>query len=95
METNVQSRDWWLWIEFVLDEEDVDPSVSNLGQKVEAWLATLDANVVPAPGTGYKARFDGANIHVDVAAVPRGVSMRGDPVLVGNPLPGAGFFPGA
>jgi len=90
LERNVESRDWWLWVHFHVDEEDVDPDVTGIGARVEAWLGTLGP--LQAGAQAYRTHVDGAGIHVEVTAQPRGAAHRGEPTLVGNPLPYPAFF---
>jgi hypothetical protein len=93
LERNVNSRDWWLWIRFHLEEEGIDPSVSGIGAEVQEWLGTMNPDLkLEQP---HRRQFGGAGIHVQVCATPRGAAYRADPTLVANPLPVAAFFLGA
>lgn len=94
LERNVESRDWWLWIRFHLEEEGVDADVAGTGAEVEQWLRTMNVDL-PAVHA-YKLQLSsGTAISVEISAIPRGERFRGDPTLIANPLPVAAFFPGA
>jgi hypothetical protein len=89
LEGHVQTRDWWVWIHFHLDEE-TDVSIAGLAREVETWLSSLDPDVEIE--SGYPLAWDGGGIHVELKAIPRKPGRRGGPPLVANPLPAVAFW---
>lgn len=92
LERNVHSRDWWLHIQFWLEDEDVDPDVSGVGREVEIWLQTMNPD--HNAGNPVATQFSGAAILVEVRAIARGRAHRGARTLLINPLPPLAYFTG-
>ncbi len=85
LESNVKNRDWWLWMDFHLDEE-TDVSIAGLADAVEQWLSQMD----PDDQAGERVpaiEWTGGGIHVEITAARRGVASRGSAELIGNPFP--------
>jgi hypothetical protein len=95
LESNVRTRDWWVWIEFHLDDE-TDVSLNGLADAVEEWLGEADADEqLEQPDRIRELKWDGGGIHVQLRAIPRGVNTRGLPELIGNPFPAFAYFVGS
>jgi hypothetical protein len=92
LESNVVSREWWLWISFQLEEEGVDPDVRGIGAEVEAWLDTMNVDV-PVEQAYKLPISSGAAISVEVAAVPRPLGLRGRTDAHRQPVARGGFLP--
>ncbi len=94
LESGVRNREWWLWIDFELEEYS-DTSLVGLAYSVERWLEQVSPDhQLKRRDRVRELKWPGPGIQVILIAVPRGAATRGSPELVGNPIPAFAFWTG-
>jgi hypothetical protein len=89
LESNVNNRNWWVWIHFHVDD-DGEFGLAGLADEVETWLGSLDPDIEIE--SGYGLEWTEGPLHVELKAIPRRRERRGAPPLVGNPFPPVAFW---